>query len=576
MKNLFNFLTLILGNFVYSNYFFGKFQDSDYTIAIQGLNNFAEDLSDIGFPASVQVSYTFFVFLISLVSSLVIFYKFIKIDIFSNPVNILRLMVNLFILNLSTLSVVLYLFRFYSFPRSYLLLNIFIYPVFFTIMISLINADLSTFLYKSKIYYPIVVTFLTSIFIVFIINQFSSPTLKIEVNENEDNSIVESIEIEIPIENTDDNTCYKWSGSSNFKECRSATALFKIKNYPNTQVNNFVNFDKNLYTVLNTGIVMKNDDIFIDISDKVLNIYSESGLYDIAFHPNEDYFLLSYSNNLNELTIEKFQTNKDSTIGASQIIFTKPNVGNNHYCGSMEWSKTLNAFLFCVGDMSEENLSLSTVSQNGKILILNNENLMNPPLISNEKNKETIKNFVAYGLRNPWNFIEYENFLIVPDVGNKSNEELNIIDINQILSSKEPALFGWPIYEGSLLSEKTFYGLKMWNNKDLDLYDYILDNSKVPAVYYDRPAPENSRAAILGTLVFDNPESIYDKHIFFADFLSKEIFAYDFKNDNLYIINTPYFPGYLTSIGNHPYDISKIIFSTSNNGSSEVYELLLP
>ena len=321
---------------------------------------------------------------------------------------------------------------------------------------------------------------------------------------------------------------------------------------------------------------MKNDDIFIDISDKVLNIYSESGLYDIAFHPNEDYFLLSYSNNLNELTIEKFQTNKDSTVGASQIIFTKPNGGSSHYCGSMEWSKTFNAFLFCVGDMSEENLSLSTVSQNGKILILDGENIMNPPLISDEENKETINNFVAYGLRNPWNFIEYENFLIVPDVGNKANEELNIIDANQILSSKEPALLGWPIYEGSLLSEKIFYGLKMWNNKDLDLYDYILDNSKVPAVYYDRPAPENSRAAILGTLVFDNPDSIYDKHIFFADFLSKEIFAYDFKNDNLYIISTPYFPGYLTSIGNHPDDKSKIIFSTSNNGSSEVYELQLP
>ena len=61
----------------------------------------------------------------------------------------------------------------------------------------------------------------------------------------------------------------------------------------------------------------------IDISDKVLNIYSESGLYDMAFHKsNEDYFLLSYSNNLNELTTEKFQTNKDSTLGASQIRFT--------------------------------------------------------------------------------------------------------------------------------------------------------------------------------------------------------------------------------------------------------------
>ena len=115
-------------------------------------------------------------------------------------------MFNLFILNLSTLSVVLYLFRFYSFPRSYLLLDIFIYPVIFTILISFINADLSKFLNKSRVYYPIVVTFLASIFIVFIINQFSSPTLKTEVSENEDNSIVESVEIEIPIEDTGDNT----------------------------------------------------------------------------------------------------------------------------------------------------------------------------------------------------------------------------------------------------------------------------------------------------------------------------------------------------------------------------------
>ncbi len=576
MKNLFNFLLLFLGNFVYSNYFFGKFQESDYTIAIQGLNNFAEDLSDIGFPANIQVSYTSFVFLICLISTFVIFYKFIKIDIFNNPVNILRLMLNLFILNLSTLSVVLYLFRFYSFPRSYLILDIFIYPIIFTILIFLINADLSKFLNKSKVYYPIISTLLISIFIFFIINQFSSPTLKTEISDGEDESVVESVEIEIPLENSDDNVCYKWSGSSNFKECREATALTKVKNYLNTQVNNFVNFEQNLYTVLNTGVVMKNDDIFVDISEKVLTTYSESGLYDIAFHPSESYFLLSYSNKLNELTIERYEIKLDNTIGSSQTIFTKPNAGNNHYCGSMEWSENFNSFLFCVGDMSEENLSLSTVTQNGKIFILNSESLMNPPLISNENNKNTLNNFIAYGLRNPWNFIEYENLLIIPDVGNKSNEELNIIDINQLIKTGEPVLFGWPIYEGSLLSEKSFYGLKMWNNKDLDLYDYVLNNSKEPSVYYDRPAPENSRAAILGTLVFDNPNSIYDNHIFFADFLSKEIFAYDYRNDNLYIINLPYFPGYLTAIGKHPDDNSKLIFSTGNNGSSEVYEIQLP
>ena len=47
-------------------------------------------------------------------------------------------------------------------------------------------------------------------------------------------------DIEIPIPSADEIVCYKWSGSSNFRECREATGLTKIKSYPNTQVNNFV------------------------------------------------------------------------------------------------------------------------------------------------------------------------------------------------------------------------------------------------------------------------------------------------------------------------------------------------
>ena len=578
MISLVRFLLLFLGNFAFSNYFFGKFQESDVSIAIQGLDNFAEDLSDIGFPANIQISYTFFVLLIAFITTLFIHFKLSKTNILENPVNILKMFFSLFLLNVSTLSVVLYIFRFYNFPRSFLILDILIYPIVFIIFMILLNIDFKNLTEtRSGLYFSFMSIFMISLFSFIIVNQFRDPTLKTELSDDsEEISIVENVDIEIPIPSADEIVCYKWSGSSNFRECREATGLTKIKSYPNTQVNNFVTFKSDLYTVLNTGIVMKNNEVYVDITDRVLTIYSESGLYDVAFHPYEDYFIISYSNKQNELTLEKFEIDSTGNIVSNQVIYSKPNKHSNHYCGSIDWSENFNSFLFCVGDMAEENLSLSTDSQNGKILILDNESIMNAPLISSEENRTPLTNFIAYGLRNPWNFKEHKNLLIVPDVGEKSNEELNIVDLNDIKNSTSPVLFGWPIFEGSLEAEESYYGLKMWNTPDVNVSDFVKDNSIGPKVYYDRPAPENNRVAILGTVIFDNPNSIYHEHIFFGDFLSKEIFSYDYENDNLYIINLPYFPGYLTAISNHPDDNSKLLFSTSNNGSSEVYELQLP
>ena len=106
MKKLINFLVLFLGNLAYSNYFFIRFEQSDFSIAIQGLNNFSEDLSDIGFPISLEISYTFFAVIIALISSLFIYLTILKIDIFENPVNLIRVFIKLFFINLSVLSVV--------------------------------------------------------------------------------------------------------------------------------------------------------------------------------------------------------------------------------------------------------------------------------------------------------------------------------------------------------------------------------------------------------------------------------------------------------------------------------------
>ena len=36
------------------------------------------------------------------------------------------------------------------------------------------------------------------------------------------------------------------------------------------------------------------------------------------------------------------------------------------------------------------------------------------------------------------------------------------------------------MFEGSIKYEKAFYGLKIWNNDNYSLYDYISENSVAP------------------------------------------------------------------------------------------------
>ena len=106
---------------------------------------------------------------------------------------------------------------------------------------------------------------------------------------------------------------------------------------------------------------------------------------------------------------------------------------------------------------------------------------------------------------------------------------------------------------------KAFYGLKIWNNDNYSLL-IISENSVAPKIYYDRPAPENNRSAIIGTSIILNSTSVWDKHIIFADSLSKEIFFYDYINDELFISSLPPFPGYITDY-NSPFDGDVIIFN---------------
>lgn len=574
MKNLLNFFFLFLANVTYTNYFFLRFEQSDFSIAIQGLNNFSEDLNDLGLTSDLKLNYLFFAITVGF---LITFFTYLLIDNFSktkDPLEVLKYILKIGSINFSVLVIVLYLFRFFNFPRVDILLNIIFYPLIFSALIYLIGKNTNTNVKNKKISYFLLLLFLLIAFIFF--NQVKSDSISTDIVVENLSSIENEVEILIPLDNQENVNCFKWDGSLNYRGCLSAIELKKVKSYSKNQVNNFVLQGSDLFTVLKSGIVLKNGNVFVDIRDRVSSeVASETGLYDIAFHPFENYFLLSYSNKFNELEIEKYVFSEDEIISNNTVLII-PNSTYSHFCGSLIWSNYFDSFLYCVGDLGIETLSLSTNVNNGKILLLDAKQSINSPLISDSNNQIKLDNIVAYGLRNPWNFLEYENMLIVPDVGNKSTEELNILELNSDKSIKNSFLLGWPIFEGKILSEDKFYGLKLWEDSESQLYDYVIENAIDPIVFYNRPAPENNRAAILGTLIFENQNSKFHKHIIFSDFLSKEIFAYDYQNDELFIINIPYFPGYMTAIGNHPVDPTKILLATTNSGTSEVYELQLP
>jgi len=576
MNKISKIIIIFISNIVFTNYFFIKFESSDYAIAITGLNNFYEDLSDIGMSSSSSIGYLFFAVFISLTTTILFSFFILNRDNFSSPQNFLQLTIYLFLINSGVLLSVLYLLRFFNFPRRFLILDLILYPVFFTVIVGLINIDFGKIFKKNnsnKKYSFVIAISLFLVLSYFFFTQLQESRLEAKVDTADLSNNQNEVQFTITENKIDGEAeCYKWSGSDNYSGCIGGLSLSKTATYSDL-VTNFVSFKGNFYTIFSNGIIIdSNNDIFLDLRDKVYNEYYESGLFDIVFHPNDNYFLVSYTNLENSLLIEKYSLQDKSSI---EIMLEIPNSSANHYCGSMIWSDFYDDFLLCIGDMGNPSNSLNTSIYQGKIILINKTVEKNLELISNSKNDKILENIIAYGLRNPWNFIEYSNLLIVPDVGNKSNEELNIINLEDSDINSQN-LFGWPVFEGSIKYEKAFYGLKIWNNDNYSLYDYISENSVAPKIYYDRPAPENNRSAIIGTSIILNSTSVWDKHIIFADSLSKEIFFYDYINDELFISSLPPFPGYITAITTSPFDGDVIIFSTSDDKGTSVYSLTLP
>ena len=175
--------------------------------------------------------------------------------------------------------------------------------------------------------------------------------------------------------------CSEWKGSDNFTDCITGTSVSVLTNL-NTPLTNVILFDQNIYVLQKNGLIFNfsNNSNFLDLSSKVglFEDFAESGLFSLAFHPEENYFLVSYSDKENNLIIEKFQLDNSSNpiTDTTEILMKLPNSQCCHYSGNIIWSTYFNDFLISVGDMQNKNGllysdPLDTTSPKGKVLFLN-------------------------------------------------------------------------------------------------------------------------------------------------------------------------------------------------------------
>ena len=90
INSIFNFITLLVANVFYSNYFFDKFEKSDLTIALQGLNNFTEDLQDVGISSSFELSFFLFAIITGLLNLLFTYFFVLKINLLQDPFSFMK------------------------------------------------------------------------------------------------------------------------------------------------------------------------------------------------------------------------------------------------------------------------------------------------------------------------------------------------------------------------------------------------------------------------------------------------------------------------------------------------------
>lgn len=531
-------LSIFIFSFLFNSILFRRLLNRDSDVAISNFGNIKSDLERVDFPIYFEIDSYLIVSFISVLTTLFIYYFVQNKFSTENPMNVLIDIFKLFLLYAGTLLGVFYLLRQYDLSRGILIIFMILFPVLMYILLLLIN--LGDFKKISNVkFVRAVPLFILIISISLFLFQMRNNENNFSVSYEDPNEIIEPVKIEI--NNTEESGCKAWLGSENFSECILGTKIVNIEEYPES-LNNLIVYQGDRYILNVSGKIYKNNknNVFLDLTDKVLDRIEigegSAGLFSIAFHPTDNYFIVTYTNNENNLEVSKFDLNENRLpiFESKQILYTIPNTSGYHYGGNIIWSTYFNDFIFGVGDMFDE--AIDTTSPKRKLLFLNN-NFSNVDLISHDRYGVAKDNVLAFGLRQPWKFMEYKNYLFIPDIGRYTMEELNVINLNDFANSKKPFFFGWPYYEATIVDQRPFWDTRPYiDNSPGDLREYVEKNATKPKVFYNHDAPENYRAAIIGGDVITDSKSKYFEHFIFADYLSNELFAYDFINDQLKIL----------------------------------------
>jgi glucose/arabinose dehydrogenase len=311
--------------------------------------------------------------------------------------------------------------------------------------------------------------------------------------------------------------------------------------------------------------------VFLDISDRVSQSESETGLLGLAFHPNypdSGYVYLNYTSSssgslrsyIARYTVSS--TNTDSALHDSEVILlTVDQPYTNHNGGKLAFGPDGYLYIgFGDGGSANDpgNRAQDRTTILGKILRINVDNAdmglqyAIPPTNPYYRNLlGYLEEIFAYGIRNPWKFSFdlVTGYLWLGDVGQDTREEVDIV-ING-------GNYGWRLKEGFICNPVVNPTCQDTAGLLPPVWDYVHNGAD---------------AAITGGYVYRGTEipSLYGKYIF-GDYETGNTWALTY--DDIHPASATPLSDETYPISTFGVDINGNIYLCSYSGSGRIYKL---
>ena len=265
---------------------------------------------------------------------------------------------------------------------------------------------------------------------------------------------------------------------------------------------------------------------FVTLPNGTVSTRNEQGLLGLAFHPdyqtNGRYFL-NYTDSAGETRVREYtrQSLTQGSPNATQDILTVDQPFSNHNAGWIGFGE--DGFLYIAtgdgGSGNDPGNNSQTITNNllGKILRVDIEGDDFPGDASRNYSVPTSNPFVGqvgddeifvYGLRNPYrcSFDRDTGDLWIGDVGQNAREEIDVIP-----AGTSGQNYGWRLREGTL--------------------GPAVPGAIDPVYQYTRGFGDTQGFSVTGGYRYRGSISELDGQYFFADFVSDNIWSFEFNQD---------------------------------------------